>query len=466
MTKEIAIRKLIYHEIDQSTVTKNQFRIWLLAGSGIGLNGYDLFIISVALPLIQSYFQIYSPIMTGLFAAAAVFGAIPGALLSGLLSDRWGRRPIMLADTSLLTIFSILCSLAWSPFALIAFRFLQGFAMGAEYPISASIIAEIMPQRNRGKWVTGAFSFQALGMVSAAVVATLILYFVKEDFAWRWILLSCAFPSFTLALLRLKLRESPRWLSRRGYIDQAQASLKWLLGPQAVESVLTQIAHATTIDVREPSKGRFSDLFRSRLRVRTLLTALPWFLMDTSLYGIGLFTPTILTHILHGSTHGLSGFLAADLRADASASIADLFLIVGFILNILTVERLGRIKLQIVGFVGMAAGNAIMGLFGLGGSHLGLIIGFSLFNLMVNFGPNATTYLLPVEVFPTELRSTGHGFAAACGKIGAALGAMLLPMAVHTFGLTQTVTVIGILSMVGAVITLLCRVETKGMALE
>lgn len=466
MNKEIAIRKIIYHEIDKSTVTKNQIRMWALAGAGIGLNGYDLFIMSAALPLIQTYFSTYSPIMMGLLVGAAVFGAIPGAMIAGLLSDRFGRRPILLVDITLLTITSILCSLAWSPLILIFCRFLQGIAIGAEYPISASIVAEVMPQHSRGKWVTGAFSFQAVGMVSAAIVSTLILYFIKEDNAWRWMLLSCAAPSFTLAVLRQNIHESPRWLARRGKTEQAKTSLGWLLGPQAVQSVLNQVAAAENIDLREPPKGCLSDLFRPGFRVRTLLTAFPWFLMDISLYGIGLFTPAILVNIFHGPSSKPNGFLAADFTADAGAAFADLFLIVGFTLNILTVERLGRIKLQILGFVGMTVGTAIISLFGIGGSHLGLIIGFSIFNLMVNFGPNATTYLLPVELFPTELRSTGHGFAAACGKAGATAGAFLLPIAIHIFGLSQTMSVIGILSMTGAVITLLCRVETKGMALE
>ena len=85
---------------------------------------------------------------------------------------------------------------------------------------------------------------------------------------------------------------------------------------------------------------------------------------------------------------------------------------------------------------------------------------------MVNFGPNATTYLLPVEVFPTRLRGTGHGFAAASGKLGAALGVFFLPAAAHLWGLTSTLIVIGILCSIGACITIVCRVETRGLPLE
>lgn len=466
MNKAIAIREIINHEIDESNLSRNQLRMWALSASGIGLSGYDLFIMSVALPLVQTYFDTFSPIMAGLFAGAGVFGAIPGALVSGILSDRFGRRAILLINIAMLAVTSILCAIAWSPFALLFFRFLQGIAIGAEYPISSALVAEVMPRRNRGKWVTGAFSFQAIGMALAASVSTLILLFLPSVNAWRWMMFSCTIPSLIVAIMRRNLKESPRWLARKGRMKKAEVSLEWLLGPEAIESVRAQVSAAQNIDETEPTKGRLSDLFNSKFRIRTLLTAVPWFLMDTGLYGIGLFTPTILTYLIQGTSSPAGGFIASDFKADSSAAIADLFLVIGFALNIFSVERLGRIKLQIIGFTGMAIGTAIIGLFGMYNNTFGMIMGFVIFNFMVNFGPNATTFLLPVEVFPTQLRSTGHGFAAACGKIGATAGVFLLPMATHAFGITQTMTVIGILSLIGAVVTLLCRIETQGLALE
>ena len=465
MSEEVALRKLIYHQLDESTVTPNQKRMWILASTGIALNGFDLFIMSAALPLIQSYFHFISPMMVGLLAGAALLGAVPGALISGRLSDRFGRRAILLVDIAMLTVTSVLCALAWSPIALVIFRFLQGVAVGAEYPISASLIAEVMPRRNRGKWMTAAFSFQAIGMTMAAATATLILFLVQEEGAWRLMMLSCAIPSCILAIMRRKVKESPRWLARKGRMKEAEEALGWLLGQESV----AEFRHKRSlihIDEQEiPKQGYFLELFQRPLRTRVILTAVPWFLMDIGLYGIGLFTPTILVYILHGGAPS-SGFLAADFRADLSTAVSDIFLIVGFALNILAVEKRGRIQLQVLGFIGMAIAAGIIILFGGKGSVLGLILGFSLFNLMVNFGPNATTYLLPVEVFPTQLRGTGHGFAAASGKVGAALGVFFLPMAVHTWGLTSTLTVVGILCLIGACVTLVCRVETRGLPLE
>jgi MFS transporter, putative metabolite transport protein len=454
----MSVRESINLALDETPVTAHRRRIWAIASAGIGLSGYDFFIMSAALPLIQSYFGTSSPTVAGLFAAAAFFGAVPGAIVAGVLSDRFGRRLILLIDVALLTVTSILCAMAWSPFILIFFRFLQGISVGAEYPISASLVAEIMPRKGRGRWLTGAFSFQAIGMTLAAIICSIILLITSSENSWRWMLLSCALPALILALLRTSIRESPRWLARKGRLKEAKESLFWLIGTKELPS--------SKKSEEPPQQSHLKELFRPEYRMRTLLTAVPWFLMDIALYGIGLFTPMILVHLLLPSAAQSSHFIAADFRADIMTVIADIFLIFGFALNIWLVEKRGRIQLQILGFIGMTIGTGLIAIFGMKGGDLAIILGFSIFNLMVNFGPNATTFLLPVEVFPTRLRATGHGFAAACGKAGATVGVFFLPLAYHTFGLRATMIMIGIFCLIGAMITVIARVETKGLALE
>lgn len=465
-------RKFINSELNESTPTRRQKRVWALAATGIGLDGYDLFIMGAALPLIQADFgTATSGWLTGLLAGAAVLGAVPGALLSGVLSDRFGRRRVLRLDVALFALTSILCAIAWNPASLIGFRVLQGFAIGAEYPISASIIAEVMPRKNRGKWMTGAFSFQAVGMFGAAVVSTLLLLLVNSDTAWRWMLLSCAAPAALIAIMRRSIPESPRWLARNDRVDEAEQSLEWLLGPEAAARVRTRIEPAIAQREAKTNRGSIRELFTTPFRRRTALTAIPWLIMDVALYGIGLFTPMILATLFwqfqSPSTPAQNAFLASDVKATASAALADAFLVIGFILNIMTVDWLGRIRLQVVGFVGMAIGLAVVAFAGDAGvGGVAVILGFIIFNFTVNLGPNATTYLLPVEVFPTRLRGTGHGFAAACGKVGATLGVFLLVPATHEFGLSPTMILIGIMCLVGAMTTLSLRVETRGIALE
>lgn len=92
--------------------------------------------------------------------------------------------------------------------------------------------------------------------------------------------------------------------------------------------------------------------------------------------------------------------------------------------------------------------------------------GFAIFNLMVNAGPNATTYLLPAELFPTELRASGHGLAAACGKLGAMVGIFFLPVLRVRFGIATTVAIAATVSLAGLSVTWMLGVETAGKSFE
>lgn len=485
------VRKRINHALDESNGTRRQRRVWALAGAGIGLDGYDLFIMSAAIPLLRNQFDLGTAGLVAWLGAAAVIGAIPGALIAGLLADRFGRRVVLRIDVFVFAGTAVACALAWNPMSLIAFRLVQGFAIGAEYPISASLVAEVMPRRNRGQWMTGAFSFQAVGMVLAAGVSTVILMIVKDDTAWRWMLLSGLAPALVVGVLRQRLPESPRWLARHGRTQDAVAAVGWLLGPEVARSVARRrrssgkhhAAHAGVtagesgtagaVEVGEPPgrSGKLRDLFSVPLRARTALVTIPWFVMDIALYGLGMFTPMIVLAAL--TTAGQSGgavsggsFMTADLEATAVATLSDAFLVVGFIVNILLVERAGRMRLQLLGFVGMAIGTTIIAVTSQSGHATATVIaGFVVFNVAVNLGPNATTYLIPAEVFPTRLRTTGHGFAAACGKLGATFGVLLLPTALADYGRTPVMFGLGGLCVLGAVVTALLRIETRGSAI-
>jgi putative MFS transporter len=132
-------------------------------------------------------------------------------------------------------------------------------------------------------------------------------------------------------------------------------------------------------------------------------------------------------------------------------------------------DRVGRIRLQVVGFIGCAAGLALAALSShVGGALSGVLIfaGFMLFNFMTNAGPNAMTYLIAGEVFPTSLRASGAGFAASFAKIGAVLTAFLFPILLKDIGTDLLLLILVGTSIVGAVVTSAYAIETKGVNLE
>jgi MFS family permease len=441
-------------------------RIWLLAGLGILLDGFDFFIIGVANPLIAEHFDT-SDAVKGLVSSAAIVGAIVGAGLLGPIADRVGRRRIFKLDLVLFAIFSILCMVAWSVWALIAFRFVLGIAIGLDYPIAASYLAEILPSKDRGRWLVRAFSLQAVGILLGALVGFVVLEALPHVSSWRLMLGFGVVPAVVIIWLRRGTPESPRWLAQNGREEEAARVTEDLTGHPVT---VTAMDRERGTPVPEGLKAFLQpELFKRGMIRRTVFTAVPWFLMDIATYGVGIFTPTLLAALALAGPDAT--FLSDDIASTLGTAALDLFLVVGFLLAIRYVERVGRIPLQLTGFAIMAAALTLLGIVeglpGGGEGHLALVfIGFAIFNTFMNAGPNATTYALPAEVFPSEVRAAGHGFAAACAKLGAALGVFLFPILQDDIGTSALLFCIAGACLMAFAITYALRIEPRGRSLD
>jgi MFS transporter, putative metabolite transport protein len=218
--------------------------------------------------------------------------------------------------------------------------------------------------------------------------------------------------------------------------------------------------------------ARYGVLFNRSNRRATILASVPWFLQDLGTYGIGIFTPTILaTSLGREPVHArnLSDLIYNDMLAAKGAALIDLLLLIGIVAAVLLADKVSRITLQGFGFIGCAAG-LLLASFSTrfdGNTHVLLIFaGFMLFNFMTNLGPNAQTYLLAGEVFPTAIRGLGAGFAAAFAKIGAVMTAFMFPILLDSIGTQALLYCLIVTSLLGAAITWLFRIETTGVNLE
>jgi MFS family permease len=454
--------------LDNAHMRPIHWRIWFLSAMGIFLDGFDLFIIGVAMPLISLTFKT-TPHVVGLIGSAALIGAVFGAMIGGFLTDRFGRKLLYVFDIFVVVILCAFSAFSWSSLSLIVFRFLLGIGIGADYPICATYISAFMPKRLRGRMLIGAFSFQALGMFAAALVGLVILKIYPSEQAWRFMLGFATIPAVIIMLLRFTVPESARWCLEKGRHTQA-AHIIGKMVPHKRDEIhaLAAEAHRFYADIKT-KEHQLASLFKPRYIRNTVLSSVPWFLMDIATYGIGIFTPIILGAMAF-SGHGLNT-IASDFKATEGAAFLDIFLALGFLLNILLIEKWGRIKLQLFGFGGMAIGLLVLAVSSIlpAGHALSMFLlfsGFTIFNLLMNMGPNATTFILPAELYPTKMRATGHGFAAAIGKIGAAVGIFLLPVTKAHFGLTFTLIMLAIFCVLAFMVTLVLRVETKGKSLE
>lgn len=455
-------------------MTRMQWRIWLLATAGKFFEGMVVFMTGVALPLIVKEYDL-SSFEKGMVGAAPLAGIMVGAVALGGLADTWGRRFMFVLEMLVFVVFLVGLAVAPGFGWLVFFLFGVGVALGCDYPTAHLVISESIPSRDRGRLVLGAFAFQAIGALVGTAVGYAILVNSPQLDAWRWMYATAIAPAALVVIGRLFITDSGHWLMAHGRRGDAERELQRLLErepryPSRVE--LAEIDPEAALHSPEARRGRWRHLFNRKNRRATILASVPWFLQDLGTYGIGIFTPLILVQTIgHEITHAqtVAGVIARDIEAAKGAVLVDIFLVVGILAAVLLTDRVGRIRLQVIGFVGCAIGLALAAM----QAHtaepartLLLFGGFIIFNFMTNIGPNAQTYLLAGEVFPTNIRGKGAGFAAAFAKLGAVITAFAFPVLLYDAGTDFLLAGLVVTSLLGALVTWWFRIETRGVNLE
>jgi MFS family permease len=350
----------------------------------------------------------------------------------------------------------------------------MGLALGCDYPTAHLVISESIPSNCRGRLVLSAFAFQAVGALFGTAIGYMILKSNQSISDWRLMYATAILPTIIVVLARFFITQSPQWLMSKGKVAEAEKETRRLLQRTPPHpAVVDLIAVPDSEPEHERGKSKFSKLFKKKYRRATILASVPWFLQDLATYGIGIFTPTILVSILGHSNsqeQNLAGVIHNDMIAAKGAAFLDLLLLVGIIFAVFLADRFGRMKLQILGFYGCAIGLLLAALSthmapGTGQTVL-IFSGFMLFNFMTNLGPNAMTYLIAGEVFPTKIRGSGAGFAASFAKIGAVATAFLFPMLLSDIGTAPLLYALVGTCLLGAFVTRKFQIETMGVNLE
>ena len=426
------------------------------------LDGFGIFALGVAMPLVIADFYI-KPNVVGLIGASLVFGAVLGAGVGGPAADHLGRKKLMLADMIIVGAGASTSALATGPTMLFVGQLLVGMGIGIDFPVSSSYVSEVLPKRSRARMMVATIACQSIGMVLAAAIALLLLKVIGAGQSWRFFLGAEGAIALLFFLLRLPEPESPHWLMARGrFAEAAHAFIRII--PEQREAVLQLTNNAGNQSLASSAalarRPGIAVLFSRAHRARTTLVAVPWFLMDIATYGVGFFTPVILGAI-DGSGQG-GGAISHDVAATKGSGTIDLFLLFGFLLGIWAVPRFGRIRMQAIGFAGMACGMLLLMIaVSLSNSPAGagniplVFAGFILFNLLMSAGPNSTTFTLAPVLFPTQLRATASGFAAAIAKIGATLGVFILPILKGSFGVPAVLGMMAAVSVLGLMVTLI-----------
>ncbi len=436
--------------LNEAPLSVFHLRAMFTSGMGFFTDAYDLFIIGVALTLVKAEWHLSTTEAT-LASSVALLGAVVGAFVFGRLADLLGRKAIYGLEAAIMAVAAIASALAPNIVWLIAARFVLGIGIGGDYPVSATIMSEYANRRDRGRLVSMVFSTQAAGLIVGPVVGmTLLAAGLPAGLAWRLMLLLGAVPALAVIYLRRTLPESPRYRARvQGDAAGAAASLAAYTGGQ-IEGVA-----ATEPRIHE----RLIDFLGNPRNLLLLLgTAGSWFLLDYAFYGNTISTPLILSTVAPHAALIQSVAWSLVIFALAAAP--------GYVLAMVTIDRIGHRRLQWIGFLGMAAAFAVIGLVP-NLTHLVLpflvIYGISYF--FTEFGPNVTTFVLPSEVFPVTSRTTGHGISSGIAKIGAFVGVYAFPQLEATLGLHVTLLFTAGVAVAGALLTLVLP-EPAGLTIE
>jgi MFS transporter, SP family, galactose:H+ symporter len=426
-----------------------------IAALGGLLFGYDTGVISAALLFIREVF-VLSPTMQGILVAIVLAGAAIGAGFAGNLSDRFGRRRVILAAALLFVVGALLSALATILTVLLIGRFLVGLAIGVASMLTPLYLAEISPARDRGAVV----SLNQL----CITIGILVSYFVGFALAnvtggWRWMLGIGVLPGVILAIGMLILPESPRWLGGHGRIEDAGAVLKNLRGGADISEELNALRTDIAREGQQLAKG--GELLSRRLRRPLAIgIGLAMFQQITGINTVIYFAPTIF------QTAGLSS-AATSILATAGVGVVN---VVMTIVSIRLIDRLGRRQLLFWSLVGMAvtllvlAGAFYVGVSGglawIAVASVAAYVGF----FAIGLGP--VFWLLIAEIFPLALRGRAMSLATIANwGFNLVVSVTFLDL-VAAVGNASAFLLYAVFSVVAFVFVVVMVPETKGHSLE
>jgi len=437
--------------LNDAPTSKFHRRTVLISGVGFFTDAYDLFVIGTAAALVTLQWHL-STIQTSWVTGAAILGAFVGAFAFGRIADVIGRKKVYVT-VAVIMIFGAIGSACAPDFIwLVVARLVLGLGIGGDYPVSAVLMSEYSNRKDRGRLVGLVFSMQALGLIIGPLVALVLLSSgLSEGVTWRLLLGLGAVPAAAVVYLRSKMPESPRYLAQvEGKSARAAKELE-----QFSEGVIEEPSAKTASTSR---MGLRQFLSNPKMLLLLFGTAGSWFLFDYAYYGNTLSLPAILKDV--NATASIETKLAWSL------GMFVLFAVPGYLVAVWKMDKIGHRRLQFIGFGVMAGCFLVLAIVPVLTEHVApflAILGLSYF--FIEFGPNMTTFVLPSEVFPVSVRTTGHGMAAGIGKLGAFVGVFLVPVLQDHIGLRGLLAVAGVAAVLGFCVTTVLP-EPAGRTLE
>jgi SP family arabinose:H+ symporter-like MFS transporter len=427
----------------------------LLKSTGVAalgglLFGFDTAVISGTTGALTQVYGLSSKSL-GITVSIAIWGTVVGAMLAGYFGERFGRRDSLRVMALFYLVSALGCALAWDWSSLVLFRFVGGLGIGGSSVLAPMYIAEIAPAKWRGRLV-GLFQFNVVFGILLAYFSNYLLALAHLGATeWRWDLGVAGFPAALFFVMLFTIPRSPRWLVKKGRVDEARAVLR-ITGDENYERDLQEIVESIDVEQKQVAE-----------KLLTRKYALPIFLAVS----IGLFNQlsginAILYYLNDIFAHAGFSRTSGNLQAVAIGATNLAFTMIAMSV----IDKIGRKTLLLVGSVGTAICLAGVSVIFFTHSHesllVWLLVGYIAF---FAFSQGAVIWVYLSEVFPNSVRAKGQSLGTFTHWLMNALISGIFPLMAATSGAYPFVF-FSVMMVLQFFVVLFVYPETKGLTLE
>lgn len=425
--------------IERIGMGRFQYKLLAICGAGWAADAMEVILIAFVLPAVIREWGL-TPAQAGFIGTSIFLGMLAGAWFWGTLSDYVGRRAGFQLTVLIDSVFGFLSALAPGYLWLALLRGLTGFGVGGTLPVDYAIFAEYLPRRNRGRYLVILESFWALGTIVAAGLAWLII----PRWGWRPLLAVSALPGLIIYFIRRHVPESPRYLLISGREAEARAVLQ-----RVAEENGVSVEVGALEPLRRQERVTVAALWQRPFARTTAMLWIAWFAISLGYYGTFIWLPNLFVE---------RGFTF--LRTYQNVFLMALAQVPGYFSAAYLVERWGRRATLALYLVLSGVFTYLFAVV----SGLGAILAAAVLMSFFTLGAWGALYAYTPELYPTEIRSTGMGWASGMTRIAGALaptlGGLLLPVS-----MLAALTLFAVAFVVGGAAVAALGRETRGQPL-
>ena len=434
--------------IERLPMTSYQRTLGVIICIAIFFEAVDLGTMTFLLPSLIKDFNL-SAAQAGILGSMSFLGMLFGALFSGILSDKVGRKTILQWAIIICGLAGLLIACSWNIPSLYISRVILGFGLGSQLPVAMAMLPELLPKGSRGRYVAIMEGTLPLGII----IAGALTYCILPKAGWRWVFFVESFPSFWMLVIRRNLPESPRWLETVGRTEEADIIMTAM--EKEVEKrhgkPLPPIKNSEPVEKEGIKKTAFGELWSKEYYKRTIML---WILWPACLFGF----------------YGLTTWFGSLLIAKGFCMTKSIGFVVmitsggipGFLLATYLIDIIGRKPVVICTLIATATAAYF---YGQAISYHDLFIWGFLLNFF-QYAMWSSVYTYTPELYPTRIRATGSGLASSVGRIGAVLGPYVMGAMMIVYGPGSVFSLAGGLFGLAAIATLILGPETRGKTLE